>query len=397
MRYRDIDLKLFGDSAGYFVEVLESPSSGRSEPVPLKLPEGLAGEASAVACRRLGGRTALELGRAMFGALFPPELRGFWEKSEGGGDAEQPLRLRLDIRAPELAALPWELVYEAGHHLAISRQRPVLRYLYKGQMVRPVVSSEPLNVLVVAATPRDAAFLPAVEQELRLVGHSLKGLPSGGTVGRVDTLPRATLPRLQEQLRRGYQVLHFIGHGTFTGGKGYLIFEDEGGAARRLDAETLSYFLRDTPTRLLFLNACETALNPAKDSPLGVAHAAHAAGIPAVVAMQDTVADSTAAVFAFAFYQALAEGCPLETCMAEGRKAIIVAVGLDRADWAIPVLFSNAQDGLLWKRPDPADQPRPKPDDNRRDAPGGNSINLQGAKVSGSIVGIQGDHGTMKS
>jgi hypothetical protein len=394
MLYRDIDLKLSGSPAGYFVEVLES-SSGRSEPAPLKLPAQLADEQRLVAYRRLGGQAALELGRALFEALFPPEIRGFWEKGEGAADADQPLRLRLDIRAPELAALPWELVHDGGHHLAISRRRPVVRYLYGRGAVRPVVSSEPLNVLVVAATPRDATFLPAVEQELRLVGNSLKGLQAGGKVGRVDTLPRATLPRLQEQLRRGYQVLHFIGHGTFAEGKGYLIFEDDDGAAKLVNAETLSYFLRDTPTRLLFLNACQTALNLTKASPLGVAHAAHAAGIPAVVAMQDTVVDSVAAVFAFAFYQALAEGCPLESCMAEGKKAVVGVVGLDRADWAIPVLFSNAQEGLLWKPPDDADHPRPEPSGGKREASGGTSVNMERARVNGSTIIVQGDGGVV--
>jgi hypothetical protein len=78
------------------------------------------------------------------------------------------------------------------------------------------------------------------------------------------------------------------------------------------------------------------------------------AQIPAVVAMQLTVAEEVARAFSREFYQSLLEGLPIDACISEGRKAIMNVSGLRRPDWGIPVVYTRAQDGKLFDRP--ADQ-----------------------------------------
>lgn len=367
MQYRDFDLKLYGGRAeGYYVEVIGSPVNQRSEAVRLLppgsarmgLPEGAGGWSVAPFDQEPPGR-------ALFECLFPEPIRHLWERSEATLGEQELLRLRLDIRAPELAALPWESIHDGSYHLALSLRHPVVRFFFDRPEVFPKEIRAPLNILLLVSTPNDVPPLPAVEEELRLTCESLEELKAAGKFGRLEVMRGASLRKLQTELRkRPYHVLHYIGHGEFAGDAGHLVLEDERGAADMVSAHGLSYFLRDTPIRLLFLNACRTAIPSMSRAPLGVAQAALAAGVPAVIAMQDIVRDDLAARFAREFYQALADGSPLEACVAEGRRAVFADLDTDGTDWAIPTLFSNAREGLLWKMPaEPVDDDDASDDD----------------------------------
>ena len=68
--------------------------------------------------------------------------------------------------------------------------------------------------------------------------------------------------------------------------------------------------------------------------------------IPAVIGMQFEITDRAAIVFASEFYSALADGLPVDSSVAEARKAIYA----DRNDieWGTPVLFMRVADGRLF-------------------------------------------------
>ena len=70
-------------------------------------------------------------------------------------------------------------------------------------------------------------------------------------------------------------------------------------------------------------------------------------GIPAVVAMQYSILDSTAKLFADEFYRTLALGYPVDAAIQETRNAISIEVGLDKRDFATPVLYMKAKDGII--------------------------------------------------
>jgi tetratricopeptide (TPR) repeat protein len=354
MHYRDFDLKLSGDKQeGYSVELLDSPLGFRTDPLPLKLPEDkIEAWGDVVKNGEADRQTSKDFGKALFEALFPQRIRDAWIRSQDALNLQSFLRLRLDIRAPELAAIPWEIIHDGDYHLAMVPRRPIVRYLYDRSAVESIESSPPIRILIAVATNTNDQSLTATESETNLIKSNFNELVKMGRVEEPFVLSPATLSGLQRELARSYQVLHFMGHGKFENDAGYLTLGDEHGGAKDVDGETFGYQLIDTGLRLLVLNACETADAAQLDPMLGVAHAALVAGIPAVVAMQGLVYDENAAIFARTFYHALVSGKPLEICMTEGRKAVMGFSSLDHSDWAIPVLFSNSLGGLLWEDDD---------------------------------------------
>jgi hypothetical protein len=200
-------------------------------------------------------------------------------------------------------------------------------------------------------------LLSAVDTEISTVTELLKTLDAAGKIGRLQILEDTTSSKLQAALHEPFDVLHYMGHGAFRDQRGYLILENAEGYASWIEAETIADLVRNTSVRLLLLNACDTAISSPDESLIGVAHAAHAAGIPAVIAMQQSIMDQDAAEFAQAFYEAFVTLKPLETCLSAGRIAVKAKVGNDSMEWAIPVMFSNAPSGTLYSLWEVSEQP----------------------------------------
>jgi hypothetical protein len=163
---------------------------------------------------------------------------------------------------------------------------------------------------------------------------------SGAVV--VDWLAPATPRRLREVLRDGtYHVLHYVGHGDFTpAGEGVLYLEDEYGSGHtELDSGELASLLADqTALRLVVLNACDGARTSLTDPFAGIATTLVQLGVPAVIAMQFTISDAAAILFAEELYTNLIGGrAPIDAAVSEARKAIFVEQG--SMEWATPVLF----------------------------------------------------------
>jgi hypothetical protein len=106
----------------------------------------------------------------------------------------------------------------------------------------------------------------------------------------------------------------------------------------------------DSDLRLVVLNACETSANGSAIAMGGTAQQLLKGGIPAVVAMQQAIADQTAGAFSREFYGALASGWPVDAAVQEGRRGIMTVLGDDwnkQSDWAIPTLYMRAPDGAV--------------------------------------------------
>jgi hypothetical protein len=69
-------------------------------------------------------------------------------------------------------------------------------------------------------------------------------------------------------------------------------------------------------------------------------------GIPAVIAMQFEISDPAALVFSKSFYQAIADGLPIDMAMVEARVAMF-AEGHE-VEWATPVLYLRLSDGRIF-------------------------------------------------
>jgi hypothetical protein len=344
---------LAGDRGGgvYPVTVITSPAGEAHGEFVLRIPSDEL-QAALGRIRSLNTEESLlaEFGARLFGALFGNDILSRYAESVGMAAARKGLRLH--IQAPELAALPWELLYdpEKREFLGLSKRALITRYLHVPRPPSPLRAELPLRILVAIASPRD---LPALdgEAELTRIQRAL-ALPVEHGLIQFDVLPKTIKRALRDTLLTSYHVLHFIGYGAVNQGVESLAFEDNYGDLDPVDGRTLGTLLANTPVRLVVLNACQSAQRAHSEQSAqalaGVGPALVEAGIPAVVAMQFAVADDSAATFAQDFYGMLSRYVPVDECVARAREGLMLAAGAGSVDWATPVLFLRAPDGVIF-------------------------------------------------
>jgi hypothetical protein len=293
-----------------------------------------------------------DFGRALFEALLTGEVRSRYDVSQRQAfQQDKGLRLKLRIAAPELAALPWEFLYDprAAEYLCLSRDTPLVRYLELPQPPRPLTVRPPLHILGVVINPRDQETLDVMREKQRLE-ETVEPLRTKNLV-TLTWLEGPTWQHLQRALRRGpWHVFHFIGHGGFDqhADQGFIALADEFGDTQRLTATQLGRLLADHRTlRLVLLNSCEGARGSQGDIFSSTAAILMQRGLPAVLAMQREITDRAAIEFTRTFYEALADGFSVDAAVAEARKAISLALP-HSVEWGTPVLHMRAPDGVLF-------------------------------------------------
>jgi hypothetical protein len=345
---KSFDLEIWGSrAAGYTVRAVGPEGERASMPFDWAAVAALDADLEAIREGRAGRTSVERVGAALYQALLPLQVRMVYVAARARLGEREGLRLRLHL-PPELASLPWELLYDPPDYLATDPRSPVVRFLDLPDPPRPLATRPPLRLLHLIASPQDAPALD-VERESSLLHSALEDLISAGTVeivaGRPGT-PQILLDRLSE----GCHILHFTGHGGLAGAEGFLLFEDGEGLGSPVNSDTLAQLLRGSAVRLVVLNACQSATVANGDAFGSVAAALVRAGLPAVIAHQQPLPDSSAISFAAQFYRALADGYPLGAAVGEGRKAILAGLGAawrDRIDWATPVLTMRAPDGRI--------------------------------------------------
>jgi formylglycine-generating enzyme required for sulfatase activity len=366
LEYLDFDLEIgLGDGRTYPVAVLDSPSGETRGAMQwpydeiklrLHLVELENVLLRSATTRRLvpteDERTVEEFGSTLFNALFTDEVLNRYEVSlERARMQGKGLRIKLRILAPELAALPWEFLYDLrrSEYLCFSRQTPIVRYPALPISIQPLEVTPPLRILGMIASPRGLATLDVLTEKERL-SRPLAKLEKAGLV-ELHWLEGQTWRDLQRAMRQGpWHVFHFIGHGGFDVQReeGFLALSDDSGERDDLRATQLARLIADhPPLRLVVLNACEGGRSGQDDIFSSSASILLRGGVPAVLAMQYAITDRAAVEFAHTFYEALADGIPVDTAVAEGRLAISLAFE-DTIEWGTPVLYLRAEDGILF-------------------------------------------------
>jgi hypothetical protein len=107
--------------------------------------------------------------------------------------------------------------------------------------------------------------------------------------------------------------------------------------------------LADRGIRLVFLNACKSAVNDPTSNPArsSIAAALLDRGIPAVVASQFSLPDNSAHYLAATIYNTLLTKRSISHAMRDGRNAIKFADEAKFFDWGIPVLYSMNPDQVV--------------------------------------------------
>ena len=303
--------------------------------------------------------TLESFGAALFESVFAGSVGQLFARSLDAAERDQRnLRIQLQCDdVPEIATLPWEFLYsrELDRFLALSTRTPLVRYIALAQPEPSVTATLPLHIVAIVSNPSDVPPLE-VEAEWARLNEALAELVSRGVVV-LERLEKPTLAALRQRLRgQPAHILHFIGHGDFDAEQeeGSLVFENEAGQQDPVSARQLATLLHDHASlRLVFLNACHGAAGGSSRF-AGVAQKLVQQGVPTVLAMQFAIGDRTAIALSQEFYQSLCAGLPLESALAEARKAIY-SEGND-FEWGTPVLFSRSPDGVIVARPDAADQ-----------------------------------------
>ncbi|MFN3334389.1 MAG: CHAT domain-containing protein, partial [Caldilinea sp.] len=349
-----------GDGVRYTVAVLRSPAGAARGVMTFPFDRSaldvqLAGLEQALLDGSTAGDVELvqHFGAVLFDALIQGDVRTAYDRSRQlTSAADQGLRLKLRILAPELLTVPWEFLFDtrSREFIALSRHTPVMRYL---ELLLPdpdFAVTPPLRILGVVAAPNDLPPLD-VARERRLLEQALRKQLDNGQIELV-WLERATWRDLQDALQQGpWHILHYSGHAFFDArvGEGALVMTDETDAAWLLSATQLGRLLADHRSlRLTVLNACEGARGDEQSPFSSVAATLVQSGLPAAVAMQYAISDAAAAAFADQFYGALADRLPVDAAVSEGRKAVDLAAP-GTAEWGTPVLFSRAADGMIWQ------------------------------------------------
>ena len=277
-----------------------------------------------------------DVGRGLFRSLFPTSLgelyRAAFTHATVAGQT-LTVELRLDPDLVRFARYPWDLLHDGTRFLLQSGAINLSRYLTFPEPVRPLEARSPLEILIISARPKDQ---PPLVSEFDALQEAFRSSVREDKLDLGYLLP-PTWDALMDWLLAGApSVLHFEGHGAFTR-TGLLVFEDDDGASDPVDATTLGSAFYGTDLRLAVLSACESA-KAAGESLLGsVAPALILAGIPAVVAMQQSLPDSVASRFSRGFYNALLAGQDIESAVAAGRKQLIRTTF-----WHVPTLYLRA-------------------------------------------------------
>jgi tetratricopeptide (TPR) repeat protein len=358
--HHDLDL-LFGRSGtGYQAQILRSPA-GDGQTVTFARPfTDLELENFVLKVGRFKARTrrvdappvaaAKLFGGQLFDAVFTGAVGECLRRSlDHARDGQSTLRIRLRLAdCPELADLPWELLYDRSDDwfLALSDRTPIVRYVQLPVQPRSVDVTLPLRILVIRSEPLDYPPLD-LAAEWAQVMEALSPLTDAGLLAFTE-LAAPTLGELRRALLRDtFHVLHYMGHGGFDQERGgVLLFTGRAGRGLPVTAADLGVLLRDhTSLSLAVLNACEAGRTDPADPFAGVADTLVRRGIPAVIAMQFEVSDEAAIEFAPALYGALASGRPVDAAVAEARKAIYTVSPLE---WVTPVLYLRADNAQLF-------------------------------------------------
>jgi len=335
-----------------------------------------------------GVRLMQTLGIDLWGWLFGGSIQSSFDQSQGIAIGQaKPLRLRLDIRDPDLIAIPWEIMQIQAGKQAISLSQQVLfsRTTSDVDALPPLRTDQSLAVLLVLGQDAAPAVPPIsgglddlssralrdrqptlkklkLEQEAAALSQILQnrgglGNPSDRNAHQyaapcqVDILLQPTPAELIEKLEtERYNVLFYAGHGEPAPDGGLLFLRPD----MTLNGTELAQVLTRCRVKLAVFNSCwgaqpdEQTYQAIPRSSLAEVLLHH--GVPAVLAMREPITDQEALSFIQAFAQALADRMPIDQAVAVARQHLLTLFKFNQQAWTLPVLYMHPEfEGELLK------------------------------------------------
>jgi hypothetical protein len=391
---RDLDLENDTFSVSLF-----SADVGYSQPV--KVPyhfADLENQLDKLERKRLVEENLIALGQQLADRLLPPgEIRALFLDAYKKAGRAGGIRLRLLIREPQLAQLPWEYTYFKIHHgeddirhfLALNPQISIVRFdpLTEPEPSLGHLEAGPLRMVAVMANVTGYGKLK-LKYERDVIEQAVVTSPTTDIQITWDAFVEdATVEDLKLALQAKPHLFHFAGHGifetaakappvevaaetrfgrvkqgpeekTWLAGQGAIVLAADKitRAPAHFPAGQLAAELQSAGVRLALLGACDSGRQDGLNVWTGIAPALIERGIPAVVAMQYEVIDDYAVAFNKMFYQALTNGLSVDEAVSAGRSAMWASARRGEAEWGVPVLYLRATNGTLFpeRHDDPA-------------------------------------------
>ena len=291
-----------------------------------------------------GDGAMLAFGADLFESLIQGDVRRLYDEARARQRTRR-LDLVLTSMIPWISEKPWEFAYDAARGTFLATEDlHFVRNVLTNVPADPVVRRDgPMRILVAAAQPVGFGRL-SIDQEVGVIRRGFQPLIDA-KLAAVDVMAQVTPQLLHQQLSTGepYQIVHFIGPGVYDEERrqGCLVFvNDRGGEYTLGEREVREIFCR-RGLSLVFLNACESGRGGRADFNKGVAQSLVAHGLPALVANQYSVLDSSATSFAQHFYWSLGQGLSVGQAAREARIAVNYGINGEPIDWAVPVLYAR--------------------------------------------------------
>ncbi len=296
------------------------------------------------------------LGLNLWQWLFGGQVGTAFAQSQGMAIGQgKSLRLRLEVRDPDLIPLPWEIIQPQPGKAAISLNQQVLFSRTNSDVdpLPPQRLDRSIKILLVLGQNMPGTPHLDLQQESATIAQILRNtMPSGfnppnrlNPAGcQVDTLvqptPDALIAALESQQ---YNLFFYAGHGMPAPDGGLLLLNDRGG----LNGTELAQVLVRRGVKLAVFNSCWGA-QPYQHKQQTVPRSSLAEvllhhGVPAVLAMRDTIADREALSFIQTFTQALAHRLSIDEAAAIARQQLLTLYKYNQPAWTLPILYMHPE------------------------------------------------------
>jgi hypothetical protein len=330
--------QMFAGHSGLNITARTAPQP--TKPLPVNLGSKAVGQMPSYSSRLMQS-----LGIYMWHWVFDGPILGSFERSSGIAMGQHKrLRLQLEIREPDLIALPWEIMQREPGQSAISLSQNLL-FSRTTSEVEPLPSlrtDQAINILLVLGQDENLELEQEATIFEQILGNRTQASRnySGYAPCMVKTLIQPTPEELIQELEtKAYNVFFYAGHGL-PGPDGGLLFLHPG---MSLNGIELAQVLTRSGLKLAVFNACwgaqPAAMNRQAIAASSLAEVLIRHGVPAVLGMRDEIADHESRSFIKAFTEALRSRKPIEEAVAEARQELLTLYQFNKPAWTLPVLY----------------------------------------------------------
>lgn len=294
-------------------------------------------------------------------SLFREEIRSAFAKAIA--ESNDRLRVLLFIEAEDLLPLRWERLCAPldSDWTFLSLNQRTLFSLYTPSITDrrfPAIGYRNMRALVVVASPHGLEQYGLehfdVEATVAQIKAAMGSMPHDILADVDGAVGPASLDAIAARITvESYTILHMVCHGQFSrrSEDTSLFLSDHHNRVDRVDSERLLTRLRQIQgvhglPHLGFFAACESAAPDAQQALGGLGQRlVRTLGMPAVIAMTDTISVETASELTAGFYQHLLRHGEVDRALAEAITPLA-----ERADAITPALYSRLGGRTLFSR-----------------------------------------------